>query len=50
MKFGQLLIGIILGGLLGFGLTTFITNKQQLANAATHSVDSLSSSETWCLA
>jgi hypothetical protein len=48
MKFGQLLIGLLLGGLLGFGLSKYITNKnQQPANTTTKPVDSFSKSPKW---
>jgi len=48
MKFGQLLIGLLLGGLLGFGLSKYITNKnQQPANTTTKPFDSFSTSAKW---
>jgi hypothetical protein len=48
MKFGQLLIGLLFGGLLGFGLTKFIMNtKQQASNTTTKPADTLSSSAKW---
>lgn len=48
MKFGQLLIGILLGGLLGFGWSKYITNtKQQSTNTTMKTIDTLSSSAKW---
>jgi hypothetical protein len=48
MKSGQLLFGLLLGGLLGFGLTKYSTNsKQQTANTTTKPIDTLSSSAKW---
>lgn len=48
MKFGQLLIGLLLGGLLGFGLSKYTTNtKQQPANTTTKPIDTFSSSTKW---
>lgn len=48
MKFGQLLIGLILGGLSGFGLSKYITNtKQQSTNTTMKPIDTRSSSAKW---
>jgi len=48
MKFGQLLIGLLLGGLLGFGLTKYFARTEQRAdNTKTTTIDSSSSSAKW---
>lgn len=48
MKFGQSLIGLLLGGLLGFALSKYITNtKQQPADTTTRPTDTSSSSAKW---
>lgn len=48
MKFGQLLIGLLFGGSLGFGLSKFITNKKQSsAINTTKPVDTFSTSARW---
>jgi hypothetical protein len=48
MKFGQLLIGLLFGGMLGFTLTKYITNtKQQTTTTRTKHIDSVSSSAKW---
>ena len=49
MKIGQLLIGILFGALLGFGLTKYFTkNKQQTdGNSKVNTFDSSLSSEKW---
>ncbi|MGJ8591822.1 MAG: hypothetical protein ACSHXF_04705 [Aquaticitalea sp.] len=48
MKFGQLLIGLLLGGLLSFGLTKyFAKTNQQTDTTNTTSIDGSSSSENW---
>ena len=48
MKFGQLLIGLLFGGLLGFGLSKYMTNKKQPSPIAiTQPVDTFSASAKW---
>lgn len=49
MKIGQLLIGLLFGALLGFGLTKYFTkNKQQSdGNSKVNTFDSSLSSEKW---
>jgi hypothetical protein len=48
MKFGQLLIGLLFGALLGFGLAKYITNtERQTGNARRKPVDTLTSSTKW---
>lgn len=48
MKIGQLLIGLLLGAFLGFGLTKYFTKSQlQTKNDKTNKIDSSSSSEKW---
>lgn len=48
MKFGQLLIGLILGGLLGFGSTKYFDKtKQQTDDIKTITIDNTSSSAKW---
>ena len=49
MKFGQLFIGLLIGGLLGFGLTNYFTaSKQQPDNDRSITIDSSSSAKwTW---
>ena len=49
MKFGQLFIGLLIGGLSGFGLTNYFTaSKQQPDNDRSITIDSSSSAKwTW---
>jgi len=48
MKFGQLLIGLLLGGLLGVGLTKYFGGTIHLDNnTTTATIDSSSSSAKW---
>jgi len=48
MKFGQLLVGLLLGGLLGFGLSKYLKHtEQQLANTTPQPIDTSSSSAKW---
>jgi hypothetical protein len=47
MKFGQLLIGLLLGGLLGFGLTKYMNTNRQTADTTKKPIDSLASFEKW---
>jgi len=48
MKFGQLLIGLLLGGMLGFGLTTYFANtRQQAATTGTTTIAGASAAAKW---
>jgi len=48
MKYGQLLIGLIVGAMLCFGLTTYLGGtKQQKSKTPSTMTDSSSSSENW---
>ncbi|HEX8576894.1 MAG TPA: hypothetical protein VF677_11425 [Flavobacterium sp.] len=48
MKIGQLVIGLLLGGLFGFGLTKYFAKTKQLTdNTKTTKIDSSSSSAKW---
>jgi hypothetical protein len=48
MKFGQLLIGLLFGGLLGFGLSKYLTSKkQQSMISTTKPADNFSTSAKW---
>ncbi|MEH6679748.1 MAG: hypothetical protein V7724_04330 [Sediminicola sp.] len=48
MKFGQLLIGLLLGGLFGFGLTKYFDKtKLQTNNTNTETIDNSLSSVKW---
>jgi len=48
MKIGQLLIGILLGALLSFGLTKYFSKGQlQAQSDGTNKIDSSASSEKW---
>ncbi|WP_040299085.1 hypothetical protein [Arcticibacter svalbardensis] len=49
MKFGQLLIGLLFGGLLGFGLTKYFSKTGQRADntKTTTAIESSSSSGKW---
>lgn len=48
MKFGQLLIGLLVGGLLGFGLTKYVTEtKQPTGQVGSTEIDSSSSNTKW---
>jgi hypothetical protein len=47
MKFGQLLIGLLLGGLVGFGSTKYFSETKQPADYTKTTLDSSSSSAKW---
>jgi hypothetical protein len=47
MKFGQLLIGLLLGGLLSFGLTNYLEKTKQPSENTKETIDSVSSSAKW---
>ena len=47
MKFGQLFIGLLLGGLLGFGLTKYFANAKQQAYDTRTAIAGSSSSAKW---
>lgn len=47
MKLGQLLIGIVLGGLLGYGLTAYYAGTKQQTSDTNKATSENSSSEKW---
>lgn len=48
MKFGQLVIGLLLGGLLGLGLSKYVSDtKQQSTITTMKSIETLSSTAKW---